>query len=282
MEGGYEPFYRISSLVSAKDLQQPLAQAVEWGADAVESWQTLSEEPQQFDKMSLVLRNDEVIGWWWPHDEDIVEGTTVGDTTEALPHSMMLSSNSTFYDIADAFARRQHFLFFVLDGTEITGTISYLNLFSRTGQLCLLSLTFLLETVTEDLCMLAAELCWKTLSDGRKQIAQQVCDVRFKPSQRDDQAPPNEIRWEYLIRSTTFVDKGTMLARSGLLPTISNTELKSVFARAEKVRNLCAHAANEQELIIELPRKKFAGFLHRTLDLVETIKLKTHALGSTV
>jgi len=270
------PFYRFSALVTAKDLETPLALSFDRDADAFGSYQSLLSEQDWHDRISLVMDKNEIVGWWWPFDTGLEEGSSeaVGDSMSTLPQSMIVSSGITFFDLADAFSRRSHPFYFVLDGAEITGTVSYLDLFSPTGQMCLLSLAFLLEASIEGLCVLRAEQCWNTLPERRKQLAEEIMGRRFTFA-RD--LPP-ELWWPYRIRSTHLIDKGIMLSRCGLVASMSKAEIKSIVSTAERLRNLCAHNADEQELSRELPQNSFAMFLHRTQDLIEIVRLKESEL----
>lgn len=63
-----------------------------------------------------------------------------------------------------------------------------------------------------------------------------------------------------------------MIGKAKLVPKISSGNLKSVFAFTERIRNLCAHGANEQELSRAMPQREFSKFLHRTQDVTETIR----------
>jgi hypothetical protein len=273
------PFYRVSTLVTASDLQQPLASSVESKANAFDAYCDLSGDLEAFDRMSLVFDDDKVVGWWWPHDGALTDDSddTVGLLMSSIPLSMIVAANTSFFELADMFARRSRPFVFVVDGTDLTGTVSYLDLFSRIGQLCILALTFHLESSAEELCTLQPQQCWSALSPARKKFAEAVLERRHRSVSGTNEAF-EKYRLLQLVRCTTFADKATMIAKAHLVPAISNTELKSVFAFAERIRNLCAHGADEQELSLAMPQSNFARFLHRTQDTIETIRIAVRTL----
>src|SRR5205814_2081338 len=61
-------------------------------------------------------------------------------------------------------------------------------------------------------------------------------------------------KYRELLKGTTFIDKVTMLSKLGLLSEVSNSDLKSTFALAEQVRNLCAHGGT-RAISLSLCRK---------------------------
>ncbi len=226
-----------------------------------------------------MLEDTDPVGWWWPFDEDISEGDpeAVEKTMQPIPISMLTSSSTSFFDLADSFARRRYPFVFVIDGTEITGTVSYLDLFSYIGQACIFALTLHLEAIAEELCSLRSQECWKTLSPARQEMAQEVLKKRYSQLKWLSGRPFDE-QLPLLIKSTTFADKGTMLAKTGLVEGSSKTKFKSIFGMAERIRNLCAQGASEQEFVSALPQKTFAKFLHRTQDTIETLRLAVNDL----
>jgi hypothetical protein len=276
------PFYRISSLVTAADLQRPLGPHVESDANACDSYDRIFQgDSWVFDAVSLVMKGPDVVGWCSILEADVQEGNpaTVAEYMDPIRLSMLVSGHTTFYDLANAFATREPFFYFVLDGSEITGTVSYLDLFSRTGQLCLLSLTFLLESVAEEFCLCEAQQCWSVLPLRRRELAQRVAARRF-PRQSGLAQPSHHLEFASLLRSTTFMDKCIMITGANLLPSVPLAVIESIFENAERVRNLCSHGADDQELCSALPKNRFAEFLHDTQNLVETIRRSTQELDN--
>jgi hypothetical protein len=268
-----QPFYRLSSLIKAKDLQRPVAVSFDRQANAYEAFDCLRGDEESFERISLVLKDEVPVGWWWPFDEEIEEGdgSTVGDHMHPIPLSMLVSANTNFYDLADTFAKKTHRFLFVINGTAITGTTSYLDLFSRLGQLCLLSLTFFLEATAEDVCLLKPAECWKALSENRRRLAKGIFGAKYKDRKwiatgdLDRQLP-------LLIKCTMFADKAPMLTKTHLAKGVSNSELRSVISKAEKIRNLCAHGGDDQGLNREMPQEEFSKFLHRTQNIIEKLR----------
>ncbi len=270
-------FYRLATLVTASDIAVPLCPPLRAEVKAQEAWHQLHDEeyPPGVDHRYLVVNDGGPVGSWYPlgsleetSTEDW-ETKTVGDLMAPLIVSSVVTSTTSYYDLVDLFARRNgEFLYFVIDGTEIVGEISYRDLFSRIGQAVLMALTLFLESAAQDLCMNHAKSCWEVLSPGRKEKAQEVVERReVSLGGLEDYQ-----KYRALLKGTTFIDKVAMLTKVRLLGDTSNSELKSTFAIAERVRNLCAHGGDAYEFIKFVPQSEFARFLHRTLELIETMQ----------
>jgi hypothetical protein len=269
-------FHRLTALVTANDIRSELLRSAVENSNAYEAYmEAVDSEPETFDSVALVEKDGVPVGWWSPFETDVDEksSNTVGQLMDRIPLSMIVSSDTSYYDLADAFARRRHPFFFVVDGAAIAGWVSYHGLFSRVGQMCLLSLTLFLEAVSEELCALRAKDCWPLLPSGRQRKAEEVCALRYgqrMPRELDESVP-----LPLLIRCTTFIDKGTMLSRADLVNGVAKKAVVKVFSTAEKVRNLCAHGGNEHEFVAILPQKQFSDFLHRTQEFIQLIIAKT-------
>ncbi|MSR58806.1 MAG: hypothetical protein EXS05_14330 [Planctomycetaceae bacterium] len=202
------PFYRVSSLVSASDLQQPLTEAVDAKMNAFAAYFSLLGGPNDLDRCSLVMDESEIVGQFWAIDYAGEESSdeTVRDVMGSIPLSMIVSANTSFFELADLFARRPHPFIFIVDGTEVTGTVSYLDLYSRIGQLCLLALAFHLESSAEELCFVRAQQCWDTLSPGRRERAENVFSQR-QVSVHGMLTSPDNVRILKLLRCTRLPTK---------------------------------------------------------------------------
>lgn len=283
-------FYRFSSLITAADLQCRLGSHVESDANAYEMFLQLStdESCNWGDSISLVMRGSEVVGWWSALGADVDEENpaVVSEIMNPIHLTMLVSGDTTYYDLAYKFANRSHSSpFFVLDGSDITGTVSYSDLFSRTGQLCLLSLTFMLESIAEQLCLLDRVKCWSQLSPKSQRSAKKIAfEKRFnKQLLSDDDFPADTdlvLNWNTAlwIKSTYLIDKGTMIVGAELLTSSDAEHIEKVFERAKEVRDLCSHCGDEQEFILKLSRDEFASFIRDTQNLVEDMSRRLNEL----
>jgi hypothetical protein len=266
-----QAFFRISSLVTASDLALPLGLAVSKDDNAFEAMMRLVEADTLTggDRYSLVLDGSEVVGWWAPLGEDLNQGdsTTVEAFMEPIQLSKLVSGDLTYYDLADVFGRN-HRALFVLDGSEITGWISHLSLFSRLGQICLLSLAFLLESAAEDLCLLKPVEAWQALPPNRQKALIDIAKNRLRDL-GDMVDLPDDYKYARLLRVTSISDKLTMLLGARLVQAVP-TDIENIFNQVKLVRDLCSHGADEQELNRQL--RDFTAFLHSTLNLVEEIQ----------
>ncbi len=67
-----------------------------------------------------------------------------------------------------------------------------------------------------------------------------------------------------------FIDKKTILAKRGLVPGVSNTQLTDVFTSMEELRNHCAHPDSLDEPFIENPGDllRQVTACHKVLDII--------------
>jgi len=143
---------------------------------------------------------------------------------------------------------------FVLDGAEISGTLSYSDLFGAEFSLCLFALTLELEESALRLLLIRPEAALENLTEDRLNSAKAVAEIRYGSIRATNQ--------RNLLRSTTFIDKCTMIKKGGLIDALSNTKLQSVFTRAERLRNQCAHPTGQMTSAIpSIAESKLEEFL---------------------
>lgn len=207
------------------------------------------------------------------------DGETIGEQMRPIGLSDLISSNTTYHDLAAAFADESRFFVLVLEGQTIVGWIGFVDLFSRLGQICLMSLAFHLEAVAEQLCQTDPEAFVTVLSPGRQEKATKEWSANPRWNRRRRQSSSPTAR--DLIRATNFIDKKTMVMRKAVLPGWSKAQIEEVFDLAEDVRNYCAHNAVSTDFFSYdfsglwggNNRKKYGVFLTRTQELAEAIQL---------
>jgi hypothetical protein len=272
-------FSQIASFITARGIQKPLAVHAEADQNAYRAYlERLSgdeEGIEKVDRISLVIDGHEPIGWWWPYEEDVQEGDTktVSDCMTPITCAMLVSGDAKYLELADLFAQQSsRFLYFVLEGTKITGTVSFGDLFCPLGRLCLFSLVLHLEKEAEELCKHKAETCFNVLSEGRQEKAHEVLAKCFASSKHNSGVE----KYRGLIESTTFIDKGKMLGKAQLINNKSRNEIESVFAAAEKVRNSCAHNRSEFQVLgltsNRKERRNLSTFIHKTQEMIGLIQ----------
>lgn len=272
------PFYRLASAVTAADLCRPCRPALDYdfGCHDVELHDE-DDVPIDADDIWLVDRDGEIVGCWSPTMCD--DGETVGEQMSPIALSYLVSSNTTYHDLAAAFTDASRYYVLVLEGQTIIGWIPFVGLFSRLGQICLMSLAFHLEAVAERLCETDPEAFFSVLPPNRQEKATKEWEgnPRWKKRRKRSSSPTAS----QLIRATNFIDKKTMVARNAVPPGWSSKQVEEVFDVAEDVRNYCAHNALATDFFSGdfsglwngTNRKKFGLFLTRTQELTEAIQL---------
>ena len=242
-------FSRLASLVVVRDLQTPMGPDVPPHADpellADIIFSTAADQGYDgTDRVSLVRDHGRILGWVF-FDAFAVdpEPSSVREALESIRPDSLLAAATDYFSAVRLFSRQSSPRFsFVLEGNEITGTLSHNDLFRLPARLCLFSLTLELEQTGLALCQLDAEGSWNSLPKGRRSKAEQTFRKRH-PDPRME-TPPFAEQLEF----TMFCDKGTMLAKNPRLPSASRRLVERVFSKADEVRNACAHSGAEDRL----------------------------------
>jgi hypothetical protein len=214
-------------------------------------------------RLSLVRSGIETVGWTGFDMMDNDAGS-VGNCTESIAPGSMLTANTAVLKVIDLFASESSHFFFVLDNNQITGTLHYNDLFKLPFRLCLFALTLELEQVALELALLAPRESWEVLSEPRRKKAIEVYQKRRGK-------PPQHNPFDELLSCTMFCDKGTIIWRRKLLPDMSRSRIESIFGKADRVRNACAHTNPEEASVILLERDQLRGFVCDSQAVIDLI-----------
>jgi len=261
-------FHYMSNLVRVRDLQAPLGPPLQ--ADQLVAIAFEDEELMKGDRISLVMRDGEAVGWIGL--DMLGEGNSlVSEQMDPIQPGSVLSGDTPALEAVRLFTETARHFFFVLDHNRITGTLHYGDLFGLPFRLCLLALTFHLEGTALELAVRSPGESWQALSEGRKQKATDIYTSRYgRPPKTEEQEP-----WRGLLGCTSFTDKGTILRKRGLLRGISGEQLESTFARAERVRNSCAHTGSDDAgSAIVVERTMLRDFIDDMEALIKELETK--------
>lgn len=264
-------FDHMARLVSARDLQSKLGPQLDGAQSASDAWASLCEVAADegydpMDRISLVMDQRRAVGWV---GLDMLDRPTVIACAEPLQASSLLSADTTALELADVFCATTHHFFFVLDHHSITGTLHYEDLFRLPFRLCIFALTLQLEDSALKLASTQPRESWEVLSESRRQKAEDVYDKRY--GRRPDST---HVPLDQLLGCTAFCDKGTIIKKRRLLPTLSGNKIESVFGRADEVRNACAHTNPDQfQGGTVLERENLRDFILQTQSLIDDIGL---------
>jgi hypothetical protein len=220
--------------------------------------------------MSLVKKNGVTSGWT---GYDLV--SQIGTLTleacndqvliEDVKPETIVTADTTAFHAVDLFASTTWYFFFVLDNNQIIGTLHFSDFFKLPFRLCLFSLTLQVESAALDLVLQKPRESWSALPDGRKAVARAVFQKRFSKLAEDD-------CFDELLRSTLFCDKGTIIRKLKLASAMSGAQVDAFFAKAERIRNACAHTTTDNELTLDrLELKQFISDAHHWVDLLTSI-----------
>jgi hypothetical protein len=276
-------FYKLSALITAGDLMWKCGGPVSPDEPFTTLMDEACESPHAVNDVWLVGTGNRILGYCFAIDDsDDTDpcDLAVSDVMEPLLAIEMVSADMSYFDLAALFAENPHRRFFVLADNEIVGWVPFAALFERVGQMCLLSLCLHLEWLAEAICLITPARYFETLPPKRKEKAEEELrkNPRFARARQHNELLSRTTP-ATLIRATTFIDKGTMLAKSGDLAPWSAKGIRDVFATAERVRNTCAHIGSADDFVsfrgVFTPAKKdrFTFFLSRTQDLVESMHL---------
>lgn len=185
----------------------------------------------------------------------------------------------------------------VLDGNRFTGLLTPHNFGSQPARLCLLALTLELERAALEFCSFHAMEFFELLPEGRREKARRMFKERYLdrkvtlplivpevPAFLEVSAQSShrvrEVVGALRLDCTNFIDKGTMLHRSGAT-WFEPGDIKTLFKRAERLRNACAHA-READDALPLTVQELVTLVHDSRECIQALKMlsrKARELG---
>jgi hypothetical protein len=175
--------------------------------------------------------------------EDLLTTDTDTDTVSAV--ATPLAARFCVTDTTPALTLMQRFhgsdtpWCLVMSGTELTGYVSWVDLFRPELRVCVLALLLDVEQRCSEAVTWEpgdAYAAWARLSAGRQAKAAETFERRRG-------RPPGEADVEELIYSTTFIDKAALISGLPQFSGLSRRQLSVVFSTMEKVRNTLAHTS---------------------------------------
>src|SRR5471032_542924 len=123
-------FRHLAGSVQAKHIQSALGPRVRGDQSVQGAWELLMEEANGYDPMSrisLVMAGDRPVGWI---GLDMLDGraTEVATVAQAIPASGMVSADTPVLEVVKLFSDNSSHFYFVLQESQITGTIHYEDL----------------------------------------------------------------------------------------------------------------------------------------------------------
>jgi hypothetical protein len=269
-------FRKLASLVRVRDLQG-IGPNVEIDMTPLEAGRLASEHSieSDCDPMELemiVFSGSEAVGTVWY--EELDNEISLCDSMTPITVTRVLPAEATYFEAVRAFRERKCRSFVVIDGGGPTGTLALPDLLKPPGRMCLFALTLELEVLSQDACIWRG--LFASLPDARKDKAREVFR---KKQQGQSQHEPTE---RELIENTTFIDKGTMLLKGGseVLSGWSSPEIKSLFTRAEHVRNACAHPTDEASFMWGTLKGQLGEFIDRCEALTAVLQRMARGVDS--
>jgi hypothetical protein len=264
-------FRQLAEFIKARHIQSALGPAVLTGDSPTDGWDSLSEAAREggydpMERISLVLDGNHPVGWIG-FDSIVATVSDMSSIADPIPTEGMVSADTHVLELVGLFAQRRQPFYFVLEGSRITGTISYDNLFAPPFRLCLLALTLELETAALDRALVSPMVSWSVLPEGRQEKAIEIFRARGGHEPNPEWPP-----YDQFLACTTFIDKATILRKRRLTVHAPN-EIDTVFARAERVRNACAHTDPDGHFIgLILDRSFLFEFIRNTEQMANSIR----------
>lgn len=185
----------------------------------------------------------------------------------------------------------------VLDGNCFTGMLTPQNFGSQPARLCLLALTLELERAALEYCSFHAMEFFELLPEKRRATAREMFKKLYLERQVTlpfivSEVPAflevsavsghrvRDVVGALHLDCTNFIDKGTMLRRSGAT-WFESKDIEALFKRAERLRNACAHAREADE-VLPLAVQELVTFVHDCRECIQALKMlsrKARELG---
>jgi hypothetical protein len=232
-------FQRIATLVTLADLTSALGPKLDAAMPIRAALELLEATAatggyNPMARVSLVADSQGEAGSWVDFQNlATAEDSQVGAAAAAVSAGDMLTDSTTALHAAKLLCLSDRPRFFVLHNNDIVGTVGFTDLFALPFRLCLFSLTLQLEAAALSLLARDADASIAALTEQRRGYAGVVFAKRFGSS--IDQSCLG------LLRCTTFIDKAKILSKRKLVAGYSKKRVQSIFSRAERVRNHCAH-----------------------------------------
>src|ERR1019366_5860278 len=162
-------FRHLAGSVQAKHIQGALGPRVRGDQSGQEASELLLEASMDngydpMSRISLVMAGDRPVGWIGLDMLDPTE-SEVATVAEAVSASAMVSGDTPVLEVVRLFSNNSGHFYFVLQESQITGTIHYADLVGAPFKLCLFALTLELETAALDLALQTPIDSWSALSE---------------------------------------------------------------------------------------------------------------------
>jgi hypothetical protein len=255
--------------------------------------------------VELVENNGLIVGWWdfdeygffgEEHYDSAPSAELLEEIARPIELSTVVTGDTPVTEVIERLSDSTVGWLFVVENGDVSGIVSYKDLFGPIGSLCLLALCFELEAAALRLCQAFSRQCFESLSEGRREKTLEefkkhhnLDDLDYKKLREAcstiDDKPDTDTRmtrkYEALLERTMFIDKGKMINGCKLLIDKSASEVKRVFGRAERVRNACAHPPGPADVESVLELEQMAGFVRDCRRLTESILMVTPQPGAT-
>lgn len=219
----------------------------------------------------LVTKSGKAIGWcamdFSPaEDPDEVDWDTIsiGHICTPITPANMVSADTPVLELLELFATRKEEMYFVMDRSDVIGYITYGSLLSGETRYVLLMLPLQLERIALLMASVDCKASFASLPPGRRAKAEEIYRER-RPAYPRDKTPA----LRELLECTSFCDKGMIIAKNKLLPSLSRRRLMSIFDQAEDLRNRCAHTTPHDDDIHQMSAKSLYALVAGIHDLIE-------------
>jgi hypothetical protein len=265
----------VATAFQVVDIADPLRTNVPPHYSIVDAFVAITEDQIDYPNnwFCLVREAERIHGYipldFVPGDEmeyDVSEEGSAGEHCTSITPDQVVAASMPLLDLIPLF--RQHYFFFVLTKNDVTHVVSFSDLDRLPVRLCLFSLVMALESSMLDLFSAAStplEEHLALLPAGRREKAQNLSRLKYKNRR------PTSID---TLRSTTFIDKATIVERSphlsGFLSFESKGKAHSFFTRVEEVRNQIAHSEPIIPRVLQNPEQfdTFVAEIRMTSELI--------------
>lgn len=259
-------YTRLTNLIAVRDVLTPIRVSIPASSSLRQAVRIADDMgPGDTGLPYLVRDGTHVVGatYYWdlrsgledgpPDDADERDRAGVRTAMTTITPDLIITADTSLWRAARLLmeARSDLFTWFVFDGHEIEGTLTYRDLFKPPFRVCLFAMTVELEQLSLRVCMRGARESWMSLTENRRTRA---LDAMRRAQERREPKKHAPDRFdmlsqhpELLLEYTTFIDKKTILIKRNLLPKAQRREIEETFDSIEELRNRCAHPDSSDE-----------------------------------
>jgi len=252
---------RLNELITIRDIMEPIGPDLYTNCDRIDASEIIQKFAEQnkidpLDAISIVYDNNNLLGY-----TDVIELSSEDPLESPISAAVIapgniISSTTPLLEALNIFAKSREENIFILDGGAIKGFINERSFTKPIFRICILALLLEVEELSLNLINRKPLKSVEVLSRNRlKKSIETMTNVyrnyfiikkgKVYLKDKDESREPTESFPYRILSCTSFIDKGTIIAKRKLLQKYTYKQIRLIFKKMEKIRNSYAHTRME-------------------------------------